>query len=117
MKPVGDWYSVMPHNSGNVDRDLVESSYPMETHARSIVKTISYRILGSVSTALIFYGLTGKVSLSISAGAMDAVVKLGVYFVHERIWAHIPYGRSKSTEYEILSVPTRTQGVSETAHL
>ena len=89
----------------------------METHARSIVKTISYRILGSASTALIFYGLTGKVSLSISAGAMDVVVKLGVYFVHERIWAHLPYGRSKPTEYEILSVPREPLREREATHL
>ena len=73
----------------------------METHARSMAKTVSYRVLGSCSTALIFYGLTGRGSLSISAGVLDMFVKLGVYFVHERIWARIPYGRAKPPEYEI----------------
>jgi uncharacterized membrane protein len=73
----------------------------MESHARSIAKTISYRMLGSASTALIFYMLTGQASLSLSAGALDVVVKLGVYFVHERIWARINFGRPKPPEYEI----------------
>ena len=73
----------------------------MESHSRSIAKTISYRIVGSISTALIFYILTGKPSLSISAGALDVVVKLGVYFIHERIWARIGFGRAKPPEYEI----------------
>ena len=73
----------------------------METHSRSIIKAISYRVLGSLSTALIFYVLTKEVKLSLSAGALDVVVKIGVYFVHERIWAHINFGRGKAPEYEI----------------
>jgi uncharacterized membrane protein len=74
----------------------------VESHSRSIVKAISYRILGSATTALIFYTLTGKASLSLSAGVLDMVLKIGVYFVHERVWNHINYGRtSKAPEYEI----------------
>lgn len=74
----------------------------VESHSRSIVKAVSYRIVGSATTALIFYILTEKVSLSLGAGALDMVLKIGVYFVHERIWNHINYGRStKAPEYEI----------------
>jgi adenylylsulfate kinase len=75
-----------------------------ESHYRSIVKAVSYRILGSATTAGIFFVLTGKGSLSLGAGALDMVLKIGVYFVHERIWNHINFGRSTSTkapEYEI----------------
>jgi adenylylsulfate kinase len=73
-----------------------------ESHYRSIVKAVSYRILGSASTALIFYVLTGKGSLSLGAGALDMVLKIGVYFVHERIWDRINFGRqTKAPEYEI----------------
>lgn len=74
----------------------------VESHYRSIVKAVSYRILGSATTALIFYVLTGRGSLSLGAGALDMVLKIGVYFVHERIWNHINFGRStKAPEYEI----------------
>jgi adenylylsulfate kinase len=74
----------------------------VESHYRSIVKAVSYRILGSSTTALIFYVLTGKGSLSIGAGALDMILKIGVYFIHERIWNHINFGRStKAPEYEI----------------
>jgi len=74
----------------------------VESHYRSIVKAVSYRILGSSTTALIFYVLTGKGSLSVGAGVLDMVLKIGVYFVHERIWNHINFGRStKAPEYEI----------------
>ena len=75
-----------------------------ESHYRSIVKAVSYRILGSATTALIFYVLTGRGTLSFEAGALDMVLKIGVYFVHERVWNHINFGRTTSTkapEYEI----------------
>ena len=74
----------------------------MESHSRSIVKAVTYRILGSTSTGLIFYVLTGRLSLSVGAGLLDVVLKIGVYFLHERLWNHINYGRdTKAPEYEI----------------
>ena len=75
----------------------------VETHARSIAKAVSYRFLGSASTALIVYAVTGKLTLSAGAGAADALIKISLYFLHERIWNHINYGREpdKAPEYEI----------------
>lgn len=73
----------------------------METHARSIAKTISYRIIGSLATAMICFAVSGRLALSLGAGAVDMVLKLGLYFVHERIWDRIDYGRAKAPEYEI----------------
>jgi uncharacterized membrane protein len=74
----------------------------VESHSRSIAKAVSYRILGSTTTALIFYFLTGKGSLSLGAGVLDMVLKIGAYFIHERIWNHINFGRTtKAPEYEI----------------
>jgi uncharacterized membrane protein len=63
---------------------------------------VSYRILGSATTGLIFFVLTGKAGLSVGAGALDVVLKIGVYFVHERVWDRINFGRErKAPEYEI----------------
>ena len=73
----------------------------VESNARSIVKAVSYRLLGSSVTALILFVLTGKGGLSMIGGALDMVLKIGAYFVHERIWDHIDFGRSKPPEYEI----------------
>jgi adenylylsulfate kinase len=73
----------------------------MDSHTRSLAKAISYRLLGSLTTALIFFLLTGKSALSIGAGALDMVLKLALYFVHERVWNHIGFGRAKPPEYEI----------------
>ena len=73
----------------------------MDSHTRSLAKAISYRLLGSLATAVIFFALTGNPALSMGAGALDMVVKLALYFVHERIWNHIGFGRAKPPEYEI----------------
>ncbi len=73
----------------------------MDSHARSIAKAVSYRLLGSTSTALIFFILSGQVTLSIGAGVLDMLAKIGLYFLHERLWNRIEFGRPKPPEYEI----------------
>jgi len=73
----------------------------MESHARSIAKAISYRLLGSTCTAGICFAVSGKAALSLGAGVVDMVLKLGLYFAHERLWNHIGFGRAKPPEYEI----------------
>lgn len=73
----------------------------MESHSRSFAKAVSYRVLGSGATAAIVYALSGKAALSVGTGILDMVTKIGLYFLHERIWERIPFGRSKPPEYEI----------------
>lgn len=73
----------------------------MDSHSRSVAKAVSYRVFGSLSTALIFYFLTGDLKTSAGAGIADSVMKLGLYFLHERVWNHINFGRQKPPEYEI----------------
>jgi uncharacterized membrane protein len=73
----------------------------MESHVRSIAKAISYRVLGSMATALVFLLLTGDWKLSAGAGVLDSVLKIGLYFLHERIWNHIRFGKQPPPEYEI----------------
>lgn len=80
---------------------MPESGHFMDTPSRSIAKAFSYRVLGSATTGLIVFVLTGKGGLSIGASALDVVLKIGAYFIHERIWNHINYGRPKAPDYEI----------------
>ena len=74
----------------------------VESNYRSFFKAISYRVLGSAATALVVLVLSHKVGLSLGAGALDIVTKIGLYYLHERIWERIPFGRSaKTPDYEI----------------
>ena len=75
----------------------------MESHARSIAKAVTYRVFGSASTALIVFFFTKSAGASLGAGIADSVIKIGLYFVHERAWDYIGFGRPKqhSPDYEI----------------
>jgi uncharacterized membrane protein len=73
----------------------------MESQARSIVKAVSYRLLGSSVTGLILYAVTGKGTISLLGSVADMVLKIAAYFVHERIWDRISFGRTRPPEYEI----------------
>jgi uncharacterized membrane protein len=73
----------------------------MDSKSRSVAKAISYRAFGSLATGLLVYFMSGDWKLSAGAGLADSVVKLGLYFLHERVWNHISFGRPKPPEYEI----------------
>lgn len=65
-----------------------------DAHMRSIVKVISYRLVAAVATTAIAYTFTHRITLSVGIGAVEAVVKIVCYYVHERVWAFINFGRS-----------------------
>lgn len=73
----------------------------MDSNARSIAKAVSYRLLGSISTALIVFVFSGNVTVSLGVGALDVVLKMALYYLHERVWNYISYGRQRPPEYEI----------------
>lgn len=71
-----------------------------ETHKRSILKTIAYRILSFAVTSIIVFIVTRQIGLSLSIGLFDTGSKLIVYYLHERAWNSINFGR-RDIEYEI----------------
>jgi adenylylsulfate kinase len=64
-----------------------------ETHTRSIAKAVSWRILGTVATSLLVFLFTRKFILSLAIGATEFVTKIGLFWVHERLWDTIRLGR------------------------
>jgi len=65
----------------------------MESHIRSIAKAVTWRLLGSVATFAIAWLVTRRLPQAAAVGLGDLVMKVGAYYVHERIWAHIGFGR------------------------
>jgi len=61
---------------------------------RSLLKAVSWRIGGSVVTVLAVLSLTKDTSLSLTAGLLDVTVKFAAYYIHERVWNRIRYGRN-----------------------
>lgn len=73
----------------------------METHLRSITKAVSWRIGGTVVTFIITLLVSGKLDLAVKVGLLDTLVKIGAFYLHERIWHRIGFGKIKRPEYEI----------------
>lgn len=60
---------------------------------RHILKTISYRILGSIAGFLTMWYLTNDVRISSLFSLGELVLKPIIYFLHERFWyKYIKYG-------------------------
>jgi uncharacterized membrane protein len=52
----------------------------------SLLKTFTWRCLGTLDTMLISYFLTGKLDIALSIGGIEVVTKMVLYYFHERAW-------------------------------
>lgn len=67
-----------------------------ESGTRSIVKAVSWRVLGTVATSTIVFVVTHRWQLSLFVGAMEFVSKVALFWMHERIWDRVHFGRVES---------------------
>ena len=65
-----------------------------EEHKRSALKAISWRIIATSTTMFLVYIFTGQLELTVGVGIGDAVLKMTFYFLHERVWNRIRFGRT-----------------------
>jgi uncharacterized membrane protein len=64
-----------------------------ETRTRSLVKAIGYRVISSLVTGTILFGLTQKGWWSIGVALFDSLVKTSIFYLHERTWTMIGFAR------------------------
>ena len=74
-----------------------------EKHYRSVVKAISWRATGTVDTIVISFLITGHLKWALSIGFVEVFTKVALYYLHERLWNRLSFGRVKSgpADYEI----------------
>ncbi|MGH1384987.1 DUF2061 domain-containing protein [Kordia sp.] len=75
-------------NKSNYKTD-VNSEKPL----RSLVKSISWRLIGTLDTILISWLVTGTLSLAFAIGSIEMLTKMVLYFFHERLWNTIKWGK------------------------
>jgi len=63
-----------------------------ERPGRSILKTITWRVVASLTTVLVAYLVTRRLTVAISIGGIDMVVKTLIYYLHERVWSKSRFG-------------------------
>lgn len=66
----------------------------METRRRAFAKALSYRLFGATAAGAVVLALTGRLGVAVSVGLLDCVLKIILYYVHERIWSRFGYGRA-----------------------
>ena len=60
---------------------------------RSFIKAVSWRLTGSIDTMVISLLITGKIRWALTISGVELFTKIGLYYLHERVWERIPLGR------------------------
>ena len=74
----------------------VEKKKPKATSektSRSLLKSVSWRILGTIDTIIISYLIIGTLEFALRIGFVELLTKMGLYFLHERLWNKIKWGK------------------------
>lgn len=81
-----------------------------DSHLRSMVKGVSWRLTGTADTMLISYFITGSSLTALKIGGVEILTKLVLYYFHERLWQKVKWGQPKNSSNETLQI-----GASATA--
>ena len=67
----------------------IASANKGDSTIKSMAKTVSWRILGTLDTIVISYFITGETAVAVSIGSVEVVSKMILYYFHERAWAQV----------------------------
>lgn len=62
---------------------------------RHILKTITWRIVGTIDTIILSWIISGDPFIGLSIGGAEVITKMGLYYFHERIWYRSNFGVKK----------------------
>jgi uncharacterized membrane protein len=69
---------------------------------RSLLKSISWRVTGTLDTFIISYIITGQIKFALSISGVEVITKITLYYFHERLWNKIKIGKVPSEpDYQI----------------
>ncbi len=60
---------------------------------RSLIKTITWRILASLDTFLIAWFVSGSISVGGWIATIEVITKIILYYLHERAWNQVKWGQ------------------------
>jgi len=70
---------------------LATKTQNIDSQGKSLIKSISWRIIGTVDTIVISWILTGTLTVALSIGSIELFTKFFLYYGHERIWNSIKW--------------------------
>jgi uncharacterized membrane protein len=60
--------------------------------ARSLAKTLTWRLLGSLDTFGLGWLITGNLAWAGTIASAEVLTKMVLYYLHERAWSHVTWG-------------------------
>jgi len=72
-----------------------------ETNKRSVVKGITWRLIATMTTMIIVYVFFGRLDLAIATGIIESVLKIGLYWLHERGWHRVRWGMNRIDPFNL----------------
>ncbi len=69
-----------------------------DSKARSLVKAVSWRVVAFIVLSIISYAITGSIKETGLIALVYNVVQIGIYFVHERLWNRIRWGKPNGVD-------------------
>jgi len=67
-----------------------------ESHSRTVMKAISWRIIATMTTMILVYIFTKELFISIGVGVFEVIAKITFYYIHERIWHTVGLGKEEA---------------------
>ena len=80
----------------NIASNQIEPKPYRESHIRTLLKTVSWRVVATTTTIIIAYLVIGDVASAMAVGGIEFFAKMVIYYVHERAWQIIPRGSVRS---------------------
>ncbi len=71
-----------------------------DSRKRHILKTITWRIVGTLDTILLSWLISGNPVTGLKIGMAEVVTKMALYYFHERAWYRINFGLPKRRDTE-----------------
>ena len=72
-----------------------------ETNTRTVTKGFSWRFFATTTTILIVYVFFGRLDLAIAAGIVETVSKVFLYYVHEKLWQRVRWGKKRIEPFNL----------------
>lgn len=66
-----------------------------ESRKRHLLKTISWRLIGTLDTIVISWIVSGNPMTGLKIGGLEMITKMVLYYYHERAWYRINFGLDK----------------------
>ena len=73
---------------------------PQLSRKRHILKTITWRIVGTIDTILLGWLISGDPSIGLTVGGAELFTKMILYYLHERIWYKSNFGIKKMKKWK-----------------